>query len=155
MYVYDPFAGFFVLGAFVAFFAVFVGAVFFPWLPFVMMDSMGEWWRGRGERELQRAQAERERAHAAEARERAALIRELRLGASQGVIDPYQAQWYIHQLSAPPPPQLPPPSAQWQPWDVSRPPQRVDIVEGASRLIEQAHTALAHSSVVRGETRRW
>lgn len=144
MYVYDPFGAVFGLVFVVAFFGLFFGLLFMPWFPFVMMDSLGDWWRHRGERELQRAQAERERAHAAEARERAALIRELRLGAQQGLIDPGQAQWYIQQLSAPQPPQqLPAPSAAWQPWNISRPAQRVDIIEGAARLVEQAHTALA------------
>ena len=62
--VYDPFAAFFGLAFFMAFFGILFGAVLFPWLPFVMLDSMGDWWRSRGERELQRAQAERERAAA-------------------------------------------------------------------------------------------
>ena len=75
--VYDPFAAFFGLAVFVMFFGVLFSAVLFPMLPFVLMDSMGDWWRSRGERELQRAQAERERAAAAEASlaaERAGLL---------------------------------------------------------------------------------
>ena len=146
--VYDPFATFFGLAFFMAFFGILFGAVLFPWLPFVMLDSMGDWWRSRGERELQRAHAERERAAAAEARERAALIRDLRLGAQHGLVDPYQAQWYINQLQPPQvqrPPQLAQPPARqqpWQPWHVEVPGQ-AEIVEGAYQLLEQAHTALA------------
>ena len=148
---YDPLAGVLFLFMFLAVPLFFVMLLSTPWLLPMMGESMADWWRQRGERELHRARAERERAEAEEARARADMVRELTRLARLQAVDAATAQWYVHQLQQPAVPlHLDASRAPVAPWTVvgggseSRPYSRqATVVDGAARLIEQAHTALA------------